>query len=137
MITELLANAGKSGGDMGGAGGGMVNSGGQPQEIMQIPSDCVGMIIGRQGATIQLLQSQSGCRIQMQKDSDATPGSMVRNVQLIGDPNAIMMAKQLIEGKVAENNQGKGMNNMNPMIMGGYGMGMNPMMMGGMMGGSQ
>lgn len=59
---------------------------------MQIPNTQVGRVIGRGGDTINRLQDQSGCRIQVAPDA----GLPTRPCTLTGNPEAIARAKQLI-----------------------------------------
>ena len=72
------------------------------KETVMIPNDCVGIVIGKGGAQIQLLQQQSGARIQMQKDADAPPGATERAVHLLGSAQAVAAARELLRQKVEE-----------------------------------
>jgi len=76
---------------------------GQPMqnESFPMPGRYVGTIIGKQGAMIQQLQNQSGARIQIQQGSHGADGTC----ELIGSPENIRMAKQLIEAKMADTDQ--------------------------------
>lgn len=83
--------------DAGGGGGG----GGDPDKINDaifVPSDAVGMIIGKGGETIREMQSTTGCKINVIQSSGA--GEVQREVALIGSREAIARAKQAIEEKV-------------------------------------
>lgn len=60
------------------------------------------MIIGRSGETIKYLQVQSGARIQITRDMDADPISQTRSVELIGTPEQISKAEQLINEVISE-----------------------------------
>ncbi|KAJ2370695.1 hypothetical protein H4S01_000186 [Coemansia sp. RSA 2610] len=87
---------------MGGQPMGGQPMGGQPMgrqhvEEMQIPSEAVGIIIGRGGETIKFLQQSTGTRIQVLQGPQFT-GPM-RPVTVSGDYNACMQAKQMIEEK--------------------------------------
>lgn len=61
-------------------------------EEMQLPNTQVGRVIGRSGDTINRLQVESGCRIQVAQDT----GQPSRLCTLTGSPEAIEKAKQLI-----------------------------------------
>ncbi|CAJ0626013.1 12631_t:CDS:10 [Entrophospora sp. SA101] len=64
--------------------------------IIRIPSNKVGVVIGRKGETIRDLQDRSGAHINVTPDSAASPQSKNRPVTLIGDDEAIQRAKALI-----------------------------------------
>ncbi|KAG5890212.1 hypothetical protein JTB14_028754 [Gonioctena quinquepunctata] len=61
-------------------------------EVLNVPSRFVGRIIGRGGSKISELQSESGARIQVTKDTDGDETV----VKVFGDDNAIAKAKELI-----------------------------------------
>ena len=100
-------------------------------ESFPMPGRYVGTIIGKQGAMITQLQNQSGARIQIQQGSHGQDGTC----ELIGAPENIRMAKQLIEAKMAETDQrdampgggppqmGAGMQQQGGGMQGGYGYG--------------
>ncbi|PGG99150.1 far upstream element-binding protein [Blastomyces parvus] len=75
----------------GGPGGEKIN------DMMFIPPDAVGMIIGKGGDTIKEMQAISGCRINIQspvgRDAD-------REVTLVGSRGAIEEAKRMIMEKI-------------------------------------
>lgn len=86
------------GGAMGGGGGG---GGGGPDKIndtVYVPSDAVGMIIGKGGDTIREMQNTTGCKINVVQSS--RPGETERKVDLIGTHESIAQAKLAIEEKV-------------------------------------
>lgn len=60
------------------------------------------MIIGKGGETIKYLQLQSGAKIQVTRDVDADPGSTTRGVDLMGTPDQIAKAEQLIQDVLSE-----------------------------------
>ncbi|KAI7900353.1 uncharacterized protein BX663DRAFT_488552 [Cokeromyces recurvatus] len=72
---------------------------------INIPVSIVGLIIGRGGETIRSIQDQSGACVKI--DTQADPNSTERTVNISGDPNCVSIAKQLIENKIAEANQGR------------------------------
>uniref|UniRef100_A0A7N2RDZ8 K Homology domain-containing protein n=1 Tax=Quercus lobata TaxID=97700 RepID=A0A7N2RDZ8_QUELO len=63
-----------------------------------IPKGRVGHIIGKGGETIGNLQTQSGAKIQITQDMNADPNSvtLTRLVELMGTPEQIAKAEQLI-----------------------------------------
>jgi len=64
-------------------------------EVLEVPSDIVGLIIGKGGAKIRELQELSQCRIQIDNESDpVTPH--LRNVTIRGDPSNVPTAKKLV-----------------------------------------
>ncbi|ORE01837.1 hypothetical protein BCV72DRAFT_216521 [Rhizopus microsporus var. microsporus] len=65
-----------------------------------IPSTVVGLIIGRGGETIRYFQEQSGARVKVDLSGD--PNAEERNVCITGEPQALAVAKRLVEEKVAE-----------------------------------
>ncbi|KAH0449261.1 hypothetical protein IEQ34_023061 [Dendrobium chrysotoxum] len=69
---------------------------------VEIPNGRVGVIIGRSGETIKYLQVQSGARIQITRDLDADPNALTRSVELIGTPEQISKAEQLINEVLSE-----------------------------------
>ncbi|KAJ6788497.1 hypothetical protein PWT90_09679 [Aphanocladium album] len=71
---------------------------GKVTEAIYVPSDAVGMIIGKGGETIREIQSQAECKINVASSSG--PGEVQREISLIGAPESIERAKQLIDEKV-------------------------------------
>ncbi|KAG1058065.1 hypothetical protein G6F43_000143 [Rhizopus delemar] len=67
-----------------------------------IPTTVVGLIIGRGGETIRYFQEQSGARVKVDLTGD--PNAEERNVCITGEPQALAVAKRLVEEKVAEAN---------------------------------
>lgn len=64
----------------------------------------VGVLIGKAGETIRLLQNNSGARIQITRDSEADPNSSTRPVELTGTVENINKAEKLIREVIAEVN---------------------------------
>lgn len=62
----------------------------------------VGLVIGKGGETIKYLQHQSGARIQVARDADSDPRAPTRQVELMGSPDQITRAEQLIKDVIAE-----------------------------------
>ena len=90
-------NYGGGGGGGGGAGGG---GGGHDKvnDSIYVPSDAVGMIIGKGGETIREMQNMTGCKINVSQSSG--PGETEREIGLVGSRDSIAMAKRAIEDKV-------------------------------------
>lgn len=88
---------------MGGMGGGRdgPTPTGTPDKIndaVYVPSDAVGMIIGKGGETIREMQNNTGCKINVAQSSG--PGEVQREIALIGSRDSIARAKQAIDEKV-------------------------------------
>ena len=89
------------GGGGGGGGGGHGGGSGTPDKIndsVMVPSDAVGMIIGKGGETIREMQNQTGCKVNVAQSSGQ--GETEREISLIGSREAIARAKAAIEEKV-------------------------------------
>jgi RNA-binding protein Nova len=66
---------------------------------MQVPDSLVGAIVGKGGATIQLMQQQAGCKIGVsQRDGSGNP----RTVTISGDPTAVANAQLMVSTKISE-----------------------------------
>lgn len=94
-------NMGMGMGGMGGMGGGGGGGGGGHDKIndsVYVPSDAVGMIIGKGGETIREMQSSTGCKINVAQSSG--PGETQREIALIGTHDSIARARQAIDEKV-------------------------------------
>lgn len=81
----------------GGRGGGGGGHGDKINDTVYVPSDAVGMIIGKGGETIREMQNSTGCKINVQQGQ---PGESEREITLIGSRDSIAQAKQAIEEKV-------------------------------------
>lgn len=66
-------------------------------DSLMVPSEAVGMIIGKGGETIKDMQSQSSCKINVSQPSGA---DIQRHIELIGTRMSIDTAKRLIWEKV-------------------------------------
>ncbi|KAL8054369.1 hypothetical protein ABFX02_05G133100 [Erythranthe guttata] len=73
-----------------------------PSKKIEVPNGRVGVIIGKGGETIKYLQLQSGAKIQVTRDMDADPNSSTRGVDLMGTPEQIAKAEQLINDVLSE-----------------------------------
>ena len=113
----------------------------QTTDIAEVKPDKHRLLIGRGGETIKDLQERSGCHVNILGESKSVSG--LRPVNLIGSPEAVRVAKDLILEIVDSDNKGgaggagSGSNSVAPgrdrgFERGGRGgnMGMNPM--GGM-----
>ncbi|KAH6605012.1 hypothetical protein Trco_006719 [Trichoderma cornu-damae] len=67
-------------------------------DAIYVPSDAVGMIIGKGGETIREMQNVTGCKINVAQSSG--PGEVQREIALIGTRDSIARAKQAIDEKV-------------------------------------
>ncbi|KAF5872853.1 putative kh domain-containing protein [Botrytis fragariae] len=85
----------------GGYASGGASGGGQGDKINDsifVPSEAVGMIIGKGGETIKDMQNTTGCKINVTQSSG--PGEVEREIGLVGSQQAIAAAKRAIEDKV-------------------------------------
>ena len=71
--------------------------GGASSFTVHIPNVAVGLLIGRSGETIRSLQMRSGCSVQVQRNSDVSPGSETREVILSGREDQIDTARREID----------------------------------------
>ncbi|XP_068647638.1 uncharacterized protein [Aristolochia californica] len=92
---------------------GSVPSTEQPQDLTQptsrkieVPNNKVGVLIGKAGDTIRLLQYNSGAKIQITRDADSDPYAATRPVELIGSLESITKAEHLIKDVIAEADAG-------------------------------
>lgn len=85
-------DSGYGGGHGGGGGGDKIN------DSIFVPSEAVGMIIGKGGETIKDMQATTGCKINVSPSSG--PGEVEREIGLVGSRDAIAAAKRAIEDKV-------------------------------------
>lgn len=73
------------------------NDAGKVTEEIYVPSEAVGMIIGKGGETIKEMQSSTGCKINV---SQPQQPDVQRQIGLVGFPAAIEEAKRAIWDKV-------------------------------------
>ncbi|KAK9763949.1 hypothetical protein K7432_008951 [Basidiobolus ranarum] len=96
------------GGQYGGGGGYGQSHGGNFENVtIQVPNDIVGLLIGKGGETIKMLQQQSGAKIQIEQVSGGTPGPE-RNIFISGTPDSVGYAKQLVYERTSGNRNSKG-----------------------------
>ena len=79
-------------------GGGYGGGGDKINDSIFVPSEAVGMIIGKGGETIKEMQATTGCKINVSPSSGA--GEVEREIGLVGSRDAIAAAKRAIEDKV-------------------------------------
>ena len=91
-------------------------------EHIHVPSEAVGMIIGKGGETIKEMQNNSGCKINVSQPQGA---DITRPIELIGSRMAIGHAKRLIDEKVGtvreKQGGGRGGQSQPSQSYGGYG----------------
>ena len=71
-------------------------------EVISVPNDAVGILIGKGGETIRSMQSGSGANIQIQKDVDRDRSTDQRLITLNGTPQQRDAAKQLIDMNITQ-----------------------------------
>lgn len=69
----------------------------QVEKTIRVPSEAVGMIIGKGGETIKDMQRSSGCKINVNQPK---PPDVVRNIDLSGTARAVEDAERIIWDKV-------------------------------------
>jgi far upstream element-binding protein len=94
LASKDRAPAQRDSGRDGGYGGG----GEKINDSIFVPSEAVGMIIGKGGETIKDIQSTTGCKVNVSPSSG--PGEVEREIGLVGTRDAIERAKRAIEDKV-------------------------------------
>lgn len=97
LIRDVLAES-EAGGSPSLVARGFITPGGEQLEI-QIPTEKVGVIIGKGGETIKNLQRKSGARMQLLPphlpDGDS---SKERTVRIVGNKKQVESARELIKG---------------------------------------
>ncbi|GAB4839528.1 hypothetical protein Ancab_029054 [Ancistrocladus abbreviatus] len=73
---------------------------------IEVPNNKVGVLIGKSGDTIRMLQYNSGAKIQIMRDAEADPHAATRPVELIGPLESIIKAEKLIKDVIAEADAG-------------------------------
>lgn len=81
-----------------GFGGSLGGGGDKISDSIFVPSEAVGMIIGKGGETIKDMQSTTSCKINVSPSSG--PGEVEREIGLVGSRDAINAARRAIEDKV-------------------------------------
>lgn len=80
----------------GGAGGQ------QTKMLLPVPTSFVGTIIGKGGSNISQIRAMSGARVRVH---DPLPGEGTRNVEIIGNPEQVSQAQQLVAAYVLSASQ--------------------------------
>lgn len=62
----------------------------------------IGFVIGKQGATLQTIQQQSGAKLQVSGKGEFVPGTENRRVTISGSHSSVQMAHVLLQQKVRE-----------------------------------
>ncbi len=73
---------------------------------MLVPDHSVSAIIGKQGVSINQIQSQSSARVQIEKSSEMLPGLGGRAVSITGSTRARLLAQYLISRSVSQHLRG-------------------------------
>lgn len=110
LIMEIVDSDSRNGNSAAGGGGGgggnqhqgrpnqRDNSHDKINDAIFVPNEAVGMIIGKGGETIREMQNQTGCKINVSQQP--APGEAEREIELVGNRDAIERAKRAIEDKV-------------------------------------
>jgi len=64
-----------------------------PHEKLHISNEVVGILIGRAGETVRIIQMKSGCTVHIQKDIEVQDPSKGREITIYGEPHQREMAK--------------------------------------------
>lgn len=99
LILEIVESDSKTGGGKDRVQAIMKDTGGSGEkDSIFVPSDAVGMIIGKGGETIKDMQNTTGCKINVSPSSG--PGEVEREIGLVGSRESIAAARRAIEDKV-------------------------------------
>jgi far upstream element-binding protein len=93
MLVQLLSQDGVTESDL--------PLGQARQEVLVIPSQSVGKVIGRGGEMIRELQSRSQAKIQVDHAGMSGTGSDKKQVTIVGTNDAVVKAKEMIQFLVA------------------------------------
>ncbi|KAI9336769.1 hypothetical protein BDR26DRAFT_982152 [Obelidium mucronatum] len=96
MIMELVSGGDrKTSGGFGGGGGGGSHYGPRGTQVtMEVPGERVGLVIGRGGETIKMLQAKTGARITVVQDGNPRQG--FKTVTIQGTDEQIEESKKMI-----------------------------------------
>merc|ERR1719369_68020 len=100
---EKVARGGLRGGSRGGGGWPSQNGYGYDgaydvSDTMSVPSNKVGLVMGKGGETIRNICSESGAHCQV--DKNAPEGAREKNIVIKGTPEAVERAKDMISDKI-------------------------------------
>ncbi|KAL2262574.1 hypothetical protein VTK26DRAFT_904 [Humicola hyalothermophila] len=101
LILEIVDSDSRNGNNPANARGPRNDNFGGSEKVNDsifVPSDAVGMIIGKGGETIREMQNNTGCKINVSQSSG--PGEVEREIGLVGSRDSIARAKRAIEDKV-------------------------------------
>lgn len=80
-----------------------MNNGNLIEETVNVPNGVVGFLIGRGGETISSMQARSGCKVQIQKEHELTPGQTNRVITLQATTQeSIDQCREMIESMVQD-----------------------------------
>lgn len=68
------------------------------EQIVMVPNDSVGLLVGRGGSTIMSLQQDTGCRIHI--PSAVEPGSHARRVTVLGTVTSVQAGTAAIHALI-------------------------------------
>ncbi len=75
---------------------------GQMQIEYQVPSSCVGLIIGKGGETVASIQQRTGCKVHVQPDTEVDRLAPYRKLYMVGTEQSINAAKDFVNEIVAQ-----------------------------------
>ncbi|XP_053991785.1 RNA-binding protein Nova-1-like isoform X2 [Hylaeus volcanicus] len=67
---------------------------------IEIPDSCIGLLIGKNGVTLQNIQEQAGVKIQISGKGELVPGTENRRLTISGNPVRIQCAAVLLQHKL-------------------------------------
>ena len=73
-------------------------------EVIQVPLPMVPMIMGRGAEHVKKIQEVYGVNVRVEKDNEASSGSMLRDVTIRGREEMVTKAKEVIETMVQTGN---------------------------------
>ncbi len=92
-------------GGYGGMGGGMgMGAGGRQKtaQVLQVPDQMIGAIVGRAGQTINEIMQTTQTRVQISQKGEYIPGTRNRQVTVTGTPETIQYATSIITQKLQD-----------------------------------
>jgi far upstream element-binding protein len=91
LILEIVASDEK--------GAAPVVSNEKINDSIRVPSDAVGLVIGKGGETIKEIQASTGCKVNVSQPEG--PNAVDREIGLVGTRDSIERAKQAIEERIS------------------------------------
>ncbi len=92
-------------GGYGGMGGGMgmgAGGGQKTAQVLQVPDQMIGAIVGRAGQTINEIMQTTQTRVQISQKGEYIPGTRNRQVTVTGTPETIQYATSIITQKLQD-----------------------------------